>query len=82
MGETITIMYALSGLSPSGGRWKVHHEILKSNGKKAVTLDIEGAILNLSTRKPALPSAELFETFQLIPRAGDFEILAEIRRAK
>lgn len=82
MGETITIMYALSGLSPSGGRWKVHHQILKSNGKKAVTLDIEGAILNLSTRKPALPSAELFETFQLIPRAGDFEILAEIRRAK
>jgi acyl-CoA thioester hydrolase len=82
VGETITITYALSGLSPSGGRWKVHHQILKSNGKKAVTLDIEGAILDLSTRKPVLPSPELFETFQLIPRAESFETLAEIRRTK
>jgi acyl-CoA thioester hydrolase len=82
MGETVTITYALSGLSPSGGRWKVHHEILKSNGKKAVTLDIEGVILNLSTRKPALPSPELFQTFDLIPRADPFETLSEIRRTK
>ena len=82
MGETITISYALTGLSPSGGRWKVHHQILKSNGKKAVTLDIEGTILNLSTRKPALPSLALFETFQLIPRADKFESLSEIRRIK
>src|SRR5512133_2272395 len=82
MGETITITYAMSGLSLSGGRWKVHHEILKSNGKKAVSLDVEGAILNLSTRKPVLPSPELFETFQLIPRAEGFETLSEIRRTK
>lgn len=81
-GETITISYSLTGLSPSGGRWKVHHQILKSNGKKAVTLDIEGTILNLSTRKPAVPSRELFETFQLIPRAENFETLSEIRRTK
>ncbi len=82
MGETVTITYALSGLSASGGRWKVHHEILKTNGKKAVTLDIEGTILNLSTRKPALPSAELLQTFGLIPRAANFEALSEIRRIK
>ncbi len=82
MGETVTITYALSGLSSSGGRWKVHHEILKSNGKKAVTLDIEGVILNLSTRKPALPSDELFQTFDLIPRTDNFETLPELRRTK
>jgi acyl-CoA thioester hydrolase len=82
MGETITIIYALSGLSPSGARWKVHHQILKSNGKKAVSLEIEGAILNLSTRKPVLPSAELFQIFSLIPHTEDFEILPEMRRMK
>ena len=38
MGETVTITYAMSGLSPQGGRWKVHHDILKSRGKKAVSL--------------------------------------------
>ena len=82
MGETVTITYVLAGLSPSGARWKVHHEILKASGKKAVTLDIEGVVLNLSTRKPVLPTPELLEVFNLIPRASNFEALSEIPRMK
>ena len=82
MGETVTITYALSGLSPSGARWKVHHNILKSNRKKAVSLGIEGTILNLTTRRPSLPTPELLQTFNLIPRASNFEILPELRRIK
>lgn len=80
MGETVSITYTLSGLSPSGARWKVHHGILKSNGKKAVSLEIEGTILNLTTRRPTLPTPELLQTFKLIPRASDFETLSELRR--
>ena len=82
MGETVTITYALSGLSPSGARWKVQHNILKSNRKKAVSLGIEGTILNLTTRRPSLPTPELLQTFNLIPRASNFEILPELRRIK
>ncbi|MEW6404687.1 MAG: acyl-CoA thioesterase [Chloroflexota bacterium] len=82
MGETVTITFALSGLSPQGGRWKVHHDILKSNGKKAVSLDLEGVILDLAARKSTLPTPELLETFNLIPRAADFEILPEMRRMR
>ena len=82
MGETVTITYALSGLSSSGARWKVHHDILKSNRKKAVRLEIEGTILDLNTRKPALPTPELLQTFNLIPRTSDFELLSELRRTK
>lgn len=75
MGETVTITYVLSGLSPQGARWKIRHDVLKSNGKKAVSIDFEGALLNLSTRKSVLPTPELLQTFNLIPRATDFEIL-------
>ena len=82
MGETVTITYALSGLSPSGARWKLHHNILKSNRKNAVSLEIEGTILNLTTRRPSLPTPELLQTFNLIPRASNFEILPELRRIK
>jgi len=82
MGETVTIAYALSGLSPQGGRWKVHHDVLKSNGKKAVSLDIEGAILDLARRKSALPTPELLQTFNLIPRTTDFEVLSDTRWKK
>ena len=82
LGETVTITYAVSGLSPQGVRWKVHHDILKSNGKKAVSLDIEGVIFDLATRKPTIPSAELLQLLNLIPRAKDFEVLSEVNRRR
>jgi acyl-CoA thioester hydrolase len=82
MGETVTVTYALSGLSPSGARWKVRHEVLKSNGKKAVGIDLEGTLLNLSTRKPALPIPELLQVFDLVPRTATFEVLSEMRWLK
>ena len=79
LGETVTITYALAGLSPQGSRWKAQHEVLKSNGKKAASLEIEGAILNLATRKPAFPTPDLMQAFDLIPRAEDFEVITETR---
>ena len=82
LGETVTITYTASGLSPHGGRWKVHHDILKSNGKKAVSLNVEGVILNLTTRKLTLPTPELLQVFNLIPRDKDFEVLSETSRRR
>ena len=82
MGETITITYSMVGLSPEGARWKIHHDFFKSNGKKAASLDLEGAILDLKTRKPVPPTLELFQTFNLIPKSTDFEILSETRWIK
>ena len=79
MGETITITYAISGLSPRGSSWKVHHDVLKSTGKKAVSLDLEGTILDLSTRRSVVPIPELLEIFILVPRTPDFAILPELR---
>ena len=80
IGETITITYALAGLSANGGRWRVHHDVLKDTGRKAVTIDIEGTILDLATRRPALPPAELAAVFAFIPRAADFAVLPDSMR--
>jgi acyl-CoA thioester hydrolase len=82
LGETVSITFTLTGLSPQGMFWRVHHDILKSNGKKAVILDMEGTVLDLTTRKPTPSSEELMRVFQLIPHSEDFEILPEIRRMK
>lgn len=82
MGEIVTITYLLSGLSPQGARWKVHHNVLKSNGKTAVSIDLEGAMLDLSTRKPALATPDLLQAFNLIPRTTDFELLSDTRWIK
>lgn len=82
LGETVTITFTLTGLSPQGMFWRVHHDIVKSNGKKAVIMDMEGTILDLTTRKPVPSSEELMRVFQLIPHSEDFEILPEVRRMK
>ena len=82
LGETVTVNFTLTGLSPQGMFWKVHHDIFKSNGKKAVSIDMEGTILDLTTRKPVPSNDDLMRVFQLIQRSEDFEILPEIRRVK
>jgi acyl-CoA thioester hydrolase len=79
LGETLTITYLLTGLSPQGIRWKVLHEFLKANGKKAVSVSLEGTILNLATRQPTMPTSEIMAVFQLVPRSADFEVLSESR---
>jgi acyl-CoA thioester hydrolase len=79
LGETLTITYLLNGLSPSGLRWKVHHDFLKANGKKAVTVSLEGTILNLNTRQPTVPTSEIMAVFQQVPRSANFEVLSEAR---
>jgi acyl-CoA thioester hydrolase len=79
LGETLTIKYLLAGLSPSGMRWKVRHEFLKANGKKAVTVSLEGTILNLTTRQPTVPTPEIMAVFAQVPRSNDFEVLYDSR---
>jgi acyl-CoA thioester hydrolase len=79
LGESLTIQYLLTGLSPSGTRWKVQHLFLKSNGKKAVSISLEGTVLNLTTRQPVAPTPEIMAVFQQVPRSKDFEELSESR---
>ncbi len=79
LGETLTITYLLTGLSRSGLRWKVQHDFLKANGKKAVTVTLEGTILNLATRQPTAPTPEIMSVFQQVPRSVNFEELSESR---
>jgi len=79
MGEVLTINYQLAGLSPQGGRWKVQHDLFKSNGKKAATIILDGVVLDLNTRKPVLPPPALMALFLQIPRRPDFAELSESR---
>lgn len=82
LGEAVMIDFVLAGLSPGGGRWKVRHDVFKENGKRAVKLELEGVILDLKRRKPAVPTPELLQIFELIPRASDFKVLPEMNRRR
>jgi len=79
LGETITITYQLTGLSEHAIRWRVRHDFLKANRKKAVTVALEGTILNLITRQPTAPTPEIMAVFNLVPHSPDFELLPEVK---
>ena len=77
--ETITITMQMAGLSEHGIRWKIVHNFLKANGKKAVSLTLEGTFLNMTTRQPVIPTPEILQAFQQAPRTPNFEVLSESR---
>jgi acyl-CoA thioester hydrolase len=77
LGETITITFRMAGISEQGMRWRICHDFLKLNGKKAVDLVIEGAFLDMATRRPVIPTPEILSVFRLAPRSADFEVLPE-----
>ena len=79
LGETLTITFQLAGLSPQGMRWKFHHDFFKANHKKAVTVTLEGTLLNLSTRQPTSLTPELMNVFQQVPHSSNFEEMSESR---
>ena len=79
LGETITITYQLAGISEHGIRWKIRHNFLKANGKKAVAILLEGTFLNMTSRQPVVPPAEILSAFQSVPHSPDFEILPELK---
>lgn len=79
LGETITITMQMAGLSEQGIRWRIVHNFLKANGKKAVGLTLEGTFLSMTTRQPVIPTPEILQAFQQAPRTPDFTILSESR---
>jgi acyl-CoA thioester hydrolase len=79
LGDTLTITYYIAGLSPQGVRWKIRHDFLKANGKKAVTLHIEGTIIDLVTRRPSALPPHILDVFQQVPRTPDFSVLPDGR---
>jgi acyl-CoA thioester hydrolase len=77
LGETLTITFQIAGLSAQGIRWKVCHDFLKANGKKAVSLAVEGTFLNLTSRQPTIPPPEIIAVFNQVPRSPSFEVMPE-----
>jgi acyl-CoA thioester hydrolase len=79
LGEVLTITFLLTGMSPLGVRWKIRHDFLKANGKKAASMSLEGAFLNMDTRQPMIPTPEMLALFHQVPRSLEFEVMSDSR---
>jgi acyl-CoA thioester hydrolase len=77
LGETLTITFCLAGMSPQKIRWKVRHDFLKANGKKAATLILEGAFLDMLSRQPRTPDPGMMAVFEQVSHTREFETMSE-----
>ena len=73
LNEIIKIDIALAGMREDGSRWRITHNIYKSNGEKAATITVDGAWMDLVKRKLTAPPAELIEVVKHMKRTENFD---------
>ena len=73
--DVITIDVALVKARADFARWSLRHQFTKSDGTLAAVINIDGAWIDLSKRKLAVPDAFVIDIFQRFPKAEDFQNL-------
>jgi len=77
--DDLIIDVQLSGLSDDHRKWSMRHRILR--GKKlCATIDLDGAWLNLKSRRIAPPPEEMAKKFGALERTEDFQVISAGRR--
>lgn len=70
--EEVTVTTEVSGLSPNGKHWRMRNCILKSDGNVACIVDVQGAWLDLESRKIMPAPDELQAVMRKGPRTQDY----------
>jgi len=73
IGETIRVDVRLAGMSTDGERWKMVHQVFKQNGKIAALITVEGAWINMLSRKLTPPPDDILKYFDELDRTNDYK---------
>lgn len=73
MNETISIDIFLAAARLDGSRWRIFHNFFKKNGDKAATIEVDGAWMDLKTRKLTKPPEIILEMVERMPKIPSFE---------
>ena len=77
--ETVTVTYAMLGLSPDAARFVLENEIWSERGEHAATVRSTGGWLDLRARKLVVPPPELLKAMQQVPRCKNFVELPSLK---
>lgn len=73
--QEITVTYALAGHAPDGSRFRLRHEIYRSDGKLSARVTTQGGWLDLSERKLIAPPPRLLAAMNALEKTEDFVVL-------
>jgi acyl-CoA thioester hydrolase len=79
-GDEATVSVVAAGLSEDGSQWRVQQEVTRADGKQAAILRIDGAWIDLDSRRLIAPPSDLVDVLLGLPRADDFEVLKSVLR--
>lgn len=77
LSETILVTCRLASMKKNASRWSFQHEIFREDEIKAAEIIVEGAWLNLKSRKIGAPSDILVKSMYDFPRTEAFKWIAE-----
>jgi len=77
-GDELIINLKLSGISDDLRKWSVRHQLWRGE-ELCATLNMEGAWLNLDSRRVQAPPRALGELFSALQRTEDFRVIGSGR---
>jgi acyl-CoA thioester hydrolase len=73
--DEITLSLELVKTTEDYGRWSLRHQFTKADGTLAAILNLDGAWIDLTKRKLAIPNEFVRNIFENFPKAEDFEMI-------
>lgn len=70
--DVVTVVTQLSKSRADGTRFSIHHEIYRKDGVKAAEINVDGAWLDLTKRKLAVPTEEFTRRLLLMEHTSDY----------
>jgi acyl-CoA thioester hydrolase len=77
MNEIIKVDLHLAAMRADGSRWKIVHNIYRSDAVHSAVITVEGAWLDLVKRKLSIPPTEIMGMIDNMPKLATFEVLPE-----
>ena len=70
--DTVTVTYAVLGLSPDAARFILENEVWSATGERCARVTSTGGWLDLRARKLVVPPPALAEAMRMVPRCSNF----------
>jgi acyl-CoA thioester hydrolase len=81
-GDALRVNVRCAGLALDCSHWRVHQDVFRSDGREVAILTIQGGWIDLGSRRPIVPPADLGSVLQGLPRTRDFEALPSLLRQR
>lgn len=80
LGDKVKVDFLVSGLSEDGARWRIVHNIFRSDSKScAARIIVEGGWIKLSTRKLHSPPEELAKAIAALAHTDNYQVLPNLK---